>query len=502
MTSNRPEEEKTTQIEYDSPKSFLDKNNATTRLLVTLGVIVIYFILTMMRLPGIDLGEGDPLSTIRIIGASSNGSLVELGILPILIAGLTMYILLKFNLYELDPEKQVERTRYNNVRMILSILITIILAFALTISGIYGTDLDIISQLAIIIQLTVVGILIVCLVELINRGWGYGSGISLILATGIGLRVMRAFLAPNNILEGPAEVTSARGIIWAVLYWTLELGPVKAFNYLFFRYSIDPTHNLNLPSLSLFSVYLAGIGFLVIVIMELLISRKRNQGHTHPKLEKLTSPVIPIVLITTTLAIVRFFSLFIWNMSGRDGSSSILTWILGDYRLELTTEQYVPIGGLAYFTTPLSTFMADLALDPIAAISHGVIYAAVFFGLYMMFSRINFWIANKNGGVSGIQKLGTQWLLIGITCVILDMFSVLGVGLGIIIFTLIIMDYYHLFTSDHSPEFIRFDLAQLDKEKTDRSQNIRISGGLFWVILVLFEVTLFIVSVFFQIFFN
>ncbi|MHA1978076.1 MAG: hypothetical protein ACW98F_04305 [Candidatus Hodarchaeales archaeon] len=495
MTLGNLEENKSIKSDTENTKELSGKDSDTKKYLVTLGVIIAYSILTMIPLAEVNLGGGDPYASTRIISASMQGTLAELGILPLLTAGLLMYLSLKLNLYKMDTLSQEKQNRYNQVRLLLSILLTIILALLMSISGLYGVDLDFSSQVAIIIQLTIAGIVIILLNELINRGWGLGSGISLFLACGIGLRLMQSFLAPNNILEGPTAVVSARGIIFALLSWIGKEGPIKAFVYLFFRYSSVPTHNLNLPSLSLFSVYLAGIFFVLIVILETFNPRRRQQERSEAKNKSIQAPVLPIVLTTTLLALVRIISLFIWNTSGRENSTSGLTWILGSYRLDTTTEVYVPTGGLAYIFSPPHNILEGLTIDLLPTIFQGIIYSAVFLGLYMTFSKMRIQIGNsiaKNSEENTVEK---RWLLIGIMCVISDLFNLLAVGLGIILLAMIIVSYYQLITGVHLSEFARFDLESQDKLEGGKVKRERVIGGYFWLITILLGVGLFFLRV-------
>ena len=70
---------------------------------------------------------------------------------------------------------------------LLGILITIGEAVAYVLSGMYGNmnDLGVGNAILIIVQLFFAGIIIICLDELLQKGYGLGSGISLFIATNI-----------------------------------------------------------------------------------------------------------------------------------------------------------------------------------------------------------------------------------------------------------------------------------------------------------------------------
>ena len=80
-----------------------------TRLLWTLAALIIYLIMNQTPLYGIEQGEGgDPVATMRIIFASNRGTLMELGIGPIVTAGLIIQLLAGSEIISFDrsdPDK-------------------------------------------------------------------------------------------------------------------------------------------------------------------------------------------------------------------------------------------------------------------------------------------------------------------------------------------------------------------------------------------------------------
>ncbi|MHA2029888.1 MAG: hypothetical protein ACW99Q_10890 [Candidatus Kariarchaeaceae archaeon] len=463
----------------------------TTRCWVTIGVLVVYSLLAIIPLSGANLGEGDPFAFIRIITASSQGTLAELGILPVLTAGLITYTLVGGKIFKMDTGSEKERERYNTVRILLSFLITIILASFIVYSGIYGPDLDFSTQTLIIIQLTVAGLLIILLDEIINRGWGLGSGISIFIAGSIGLRIIQGFLAPSNILEGPNNVTSARGIIFATFYWFGEEGPISAFSNLFFRYSTNPTHYLNLPSLSILSVILAVGFFILAVFLQAKDPRIASQGPFERSKNISLTPMIPLVLTATVLVLIRFISHLIWNTGGRENSRNALVYLMGQFRLDEVTGQYVPNGGIAYFITPPQSIIANLMVDPLSAIVQAIIYGTIFLGLYMIFTKLTFEIGSFNGNNPPEKEIKDRWLLIVIISVLVDLLNPLAVGFGIILLALILMSYYHLLQGLGLPELVRFDFTPLNELETRKTERRELTRSKFSLIVIFIALGLF-----------
>ena len=75
----------------------------------------------------------------------------------------------------------------NGAQKLLGVMITIGEAVAYVLSGMYGDvrDLGAGNAILIIIQLFFAGIIVICLDELLQKGYGLGSGISLFIATNI-----------------------------------------------------------------------------------------------------------------------------------------------------------------------------------------------------------------------------------------------------------------------------------------------------------------------------
>ncbi|RWW34747.1 hypothetical protein GW17_00000484 [Ensete ventricosum] len=82
----------------------------------------------------------------------------------------------------------------NGAQKLLGILIAIGEAVAYVLSGMYGSvsQLGTGNAILIILQLFFAGIIVICLDELLQKGYGLGSGISLFIATNICLADMAA----------------------------------------------------------------------------------------------------------------------------------------------------------------------------------------------------------------------------------------------------------------------------------------------------------------------
>jgi len=460
------------------------------KLIWTFGAFIIYFVMTSTPIIGANLEGGDPFAFMRTITASTQGSLAELGIGPIVTAGLIMQILVGSKIINVNMGDPEERSLYTGAQKVMSILMTIIQATAFIIGGTYGPDLAAGDQLLIISQLLIAGVIIILLDEMVQKGWGLGSGISLFIAGGVGLQIFQGLFAPNNILEGPDGVTSARGIVLAFLYWTGEEGPLAAFGNLFFRYNMDPTFNLNLPSLSILSVIATVVVFVIVIYFESMrieipISYAQYKGirSTYP-IKLLYVSNIPVILTSAVFADVYFIAQMVWNSSGGEGTTNILAQFLGTFRLDTMNEQYVPTGGLVYFLTPPRALIGELGvinfLDPVSSIIRALIYAFILIILSVIFSVM--WLETAGMGPrdvanqflqSGMQMPGWRrskkiverrlemyiptiaiigGLFIGVLAAFADFLGAIGSGMGILLSVSIMRQYFELISKERVAE--------------------------------------------------
>ncbi len=470
------------------------------KLIWTFAALVIYFIMASTPIIGADLGEADPFAFMRTITASTQGSLAELGIGPIVTAGLIMQILVGSKIINVNMGDPEERSLYTGAQKVMSVLMTIIEASAFLIGGTYGTDLDLYSQLAIISQLLAAGIIIILLDEMVQKGWGLGSGISLFIAGGVGLQIFQGFFAANPMLEGPGDpgspeaITSYRGIVLAFIAWATQTDPLNAIVHLFFRYSPIESDHLNLPSLSLLSVIATMVVFVIVIYFESMrieipISYAQYKGirSTYP-IKLLYVSNIPVILTSAVFADIYFIAQMVWSTTGRETSNNLLSDILGTFKQDPTSNQYIPTGGLVYFLTPPRSLIGELGVFDISgggeflisSFIRALIYAVILIILSIIFSVM--WLETAGMGSrdvanqflqSGMQMPGWRrskkiverrlemyiptiavigGLFIGCLAAFADFLGAIGSGMGILLSVSIMRQYFELISKERVAE--------------------------------------------------
>ena len=105
-----------------------------TKVLWSLGIFIIYSVLLSTPLIGVNAEGGDPFAFMRTITASTSGSMIQLGIGPLLVAGILVQFLLVFNVININMDDPTERASYNCAIKVFALFFTLIGAIFLLIS--------------------------------------------------------------------------------------------------------------------------------------------------------------------------------------------------------------------------------------------------------------------------------------------------------------------------------------------------------------------------------
>ena len=109
------------------------------KLLWTVVALIIYLVMSNIPLYGVSLSETtDYYYWLRVILASQRGTLTELGIGPIVTAGLIMQLLLGSKIIKVDMGDPYDRAMFSGSQKVLAIFLTIFNTIAYIIGGAFG----------------------------------------------------------------------------------------------------------------------------------------------------------------------------------------------------------------------------------------------------------------------------------------------------------------------------------------------------------------------------
>src|ERR671919_1662208 len=165
-----------------------------------------YLIMGQIPLYGVtDDPAFDFLAFARVIFAAQQGTLMELGIGPIVTAGLLMQLLKGSELINLNFKNPDDRSLFTSATKIVTIVV-IIAEGALYGASVYGPLTAEEAPYAIYIviaQLIGASVIVMLMDEMVQKGWGVGSGLSLFIMAGIAQTILWNVFSVVPADDGP-----------------------------------------------------------------------------------------------------------------------------------------------------------------------------------------------------------------------------------------------------------------------------------------------------------
>ncbi|MBO8179560.1 MAG: preprotein translocase subunit SecY [Archaeoglobus sp.] len=159
----------------------------------TAAILLLYFILSNVPVFGLSPESIDIFAAYRALFAGATGSIIALGIGPIVTASIILQLLVGAGIIRLDLTNPEDRAAYQDFQRFLVFVMIAAEALPQIAGGLLKPDLSLAAQLGvspglisflIFIQLFIGGVLIVYMDEVVSK-WGIGSGVSLFILAGI-----------------------------------------------------------------------------------------------------------------------------------------------------------------------------------------------------------------------------------------------------------------------------------------------------------------------------
>ena len=338
--------------QISAPKRIIKKQE---KLIWTAMVLFIFLICSQIPLYGKYQSEGsDPFHYMRVIFASNKGTLMELGISPIISSSMILQIFVGLHLISVDKDVKEDRHLLEACQKFFGLLMTLGTSISSVYSGMYGSVelIGVKNSILLIIQLSFAGLMVMLLDEILSKGYGIGSGISLFMATNISENILWRSLSPFTLTtEKGVEYEGA--ITATVHFLTTKSNKVEAIKRAFFRKRIANLSNL----IATFIVFLLVL-YLQGFRMEIKINNRKTPGFYYTKKIRLFyCSNTPIILQSALVSNLYFISQVLYKRY----QNFFLARILGvwDYR----NGDYIPVGGISYYISPPNDIF-DFIKDP------------------------------------------------------------------------------------------------------------------------------------------
>ncbi len=405
-------------------------------------VVILYFLLTNVYVYGLNVQNSiDVFASFRAIFAGAQGSIMDLGIGPIVTASIVMQLFAGAKIFNIDLKNSEDKAVYQGVQKLLIIVMIFVEAipqtfgylvpdssFVATLNVIapgYGMFL---AQLSIILQLFVGSYLVFLFDELVSK-YGIGSGVSLFIAAGVSQQL---FTGTFNWLPGspslPLSVNNPpAGAIPKVIY--LIMTQTSQYLYSSGIVSILFGQNAIIPLLGTVLIFFL-VAYFQSSKLELPIAHERVRGaRGRYPIQLFYASNIPVILATALLANVSMWTLIFWS-SPVLSSVPILGHnpLLGSYPTANLLAQYTnssgvsliskttPTGGLAFYLYSPNG-LANWLFPILSPSGYGnvlfwhtsleeAIHIVAYVGFMVVASAIfaKFWIETTNMGSASVAK--------------------------------------------------------------------------------------------------
>ena len=250
-------------------------------------------------------------------------------------------------------------------------------AVAYVMSGMYGSvsEIGFFNCIIIISQLVSAGFIVLLLDELLQNGYGLGSGISLFIATNVCENILWRAFSPITVKTGD-NVEFEGAVIGLFHSLATRSNPMSALIHSFTRATSPNLTNL----LATFLVALIVSYFQGWRVEIPLVHRKQRGIQTSYAVKLFYTSNIPIILQTALVSNLYFFSQILYKKF----KGNVFINILGKWK-ENDYGQSVPVGGIAYYISPPRELI-DILTDPL----HVFIYCFFILACCGLFAR--FWL--------------------------------------------------------------------------------------------------------------
>ena len=393
------------------------------KLWTTTLVLIIYFMMTNVMIYGLSDSTLDIFSSFRSIMAGASGSIMHLGIGPIVTGSIIMQLFAGAKIIQLDLQDSADKQLYQGIQKLL-VLFMIPVESIPQVYGFLDPHETMIydygvgwANVVIVSQLFLGSYLVFLLDELVSK-WGIGSGISLFIAAGVAQSTFVGTLSPLPVSQDfPMSLDNPPSGTLPMIFYTLrtasnsQLVSDNGFELILLNHA-NPIAAL-VSSIIVFLV----VAYAESSKLELPLTHGKVRGHRGQYPIRLVyASNIPVILMAALLANINMFTLLFWShptlstvpILGRNGWNSKAHWF-GSYEVGATTPSYgfawysSMVNGVGDWLLPLLNQTGDAYGHSLTQIMiHVLTYVFVMTAGSTIFAK--FWIETTNMSAKDVAK--------------------------------------------------------------------------------------------------
>ena len=407
-----------------------------TKMFWTIIIVLLYFLMTNIYLFGVDQATViDLFASFRAILAGAQGTLMHLGIGPIVTASIIMQLFVGAKIINLDLTDDEDKGTYQGSQKVL-VLVMIFVEAIPQVFGYLTPSASLVTSLGqfspgngmlladtIIVAQLVFGCYLVFLMDEVVSKWGIGSGISLFIAAGVSQQIVQGTLNWLPSAAGPINVGNPpSGTIPKTIWFLTNLNASQMASGGWEQVL------LHAPNPVIALVGTAVIFFIVAwtesTRIELPLSHAEARGaRGRYPLRLIYASNIPVILMSALLANISVVTILLWtNPTLAHFPLMGHQWWIGSYPASAAAAQLLGVGattpltgGAWYLATPNgleSWFLPLLNSQTYGAFLLGhawwqsLVHVGLYFGVLVGGSILfaKFWIQTTNMGPEAVAR--------------------------------------------------------------------------------------------------
>jgi len=412
----------------------------------TLIILAAFFVMSNISLFGLANNALERFEYLAVIMGTSFGSIISLGIGPIVMASIILQLLVGSKILDIDTSTSDGKRFFQGLQKLL------VFFFILFEASVYVLmrGLEAIQGYTgiLIFQLVLGGLVIVFMDELCHK-WGFGSGVSLFIAAGVGWRLITATIG----FIGPQGEFQASGKLIALIVSLMNADSQGAM-------------------LAIAAILTTLILFLIVVWaqslkIEIPLSYDRIRGYSMKwPLQFFYASVIPVILTSALTANLQLFGGLLQNWLGKptflgniaDGRavSGFLFWIdssnmveriiQGSWASNLLLQTLGHMAFYMFFATLFSVFWVKTSGMDASSQAHNILKSGLQIPGFRKDERILESILSRY--VMPLTIMGG--LAIGLLAALADVLGALVGGTSLLLGIMIIFQFYQNIAQQHA----------------------------------------------------
>jgi preprotein translocase subunit SecY len=331
--------------------------NFRNKILWTVVCLVLYYILSNIMIYGLSGQVIDLFAGYRFIMAGASGSIMHLGIGPIVTASIILQLFVGAKIINLDLTKKEDKAIYQGTQKVLVIIMILVEAIPqvygylrpsdalLGMVGGTGGDLIIISQIFM-------GALLVFFMDELISKWGIGSGISMFIAAGVSQSLFTGLFNWLPVKSGALSVSNPpAGVIPGTYYLATHMSLSDVVGGGYQTMFIDHPNSIVALIGTLLIFFIVVYAESARIELPLAHGNVRGARGRYP-IRLIYSSNIPVILMSALLANINMFAFLFYTNSSLSRIPFIGgQWWIGRYDITSANPSSPLSGGAWYLQT-------------------------------------------------------------------------------------------------------------------------------------------------------